>query len=59
MMLLLPLGEDVDTVCAVYGQIAGACFGYENIPSRWINKLQQKQKMLDPLFGSLVNMALK
>ena len=57
-MLLLPLGEDVDTVCAVYGQLAGACFGYENIPARWINKLQEKEKMLDPLFQSLVTMSL-
>lgn len=32
--MLLPLGSDVDTVCAVYGQIAGACFGHEAIPRR-------------------------
>lgn len=48
-MALLPLGSDVDTVCAVYGQLAGACFGFENIPNRWLNKLQ-KRDILDRVF---------
>lgn len=49
VMLLLPLGDDVDTVCAVYGQLAGALYGFENIPRRWLDKLQQR-KVLDDVF---------
>tara|TARA_Y100000034_G_scaffold136027_1_gene210342 strand:+ start:2081 stop:3097 length:1017 start_codon:yes stop_codon:yes gene_type:complete len=37
------LGEDADTVGAVYGQIAGAFYGVDSIPSRWINKLYMKK----------------
>ena len=29
------LGEDADTTGAVYGQLAGAYYGYSSIPSRW------------------------
>jgi ADP-ribosyl-[dinitrogen reductase] hydrolase len=43
MMALLPLGDDVDTVCAVYGQIAGACYGLEDIPARWRDGLARKE----------------
>ena len=52
-MTILPLGSDVDTVGAVYGQLAGACFGIESIPQRWIDKLQ-KREMLDDVFLALV-----
>jgi ADP-ribosyl-[dinitrogen reductase] hydrolase len=33
------LGDDADTVGAVVGQIAGAYYGYDEIPKKWINKL--------------------
>jgi ADP-ribosylglycohydrolase len=33
------LGDDADTTGAVYGQIAGACYGVEAIPERWRLKL--------------------
>jgi ADP-ribosylglycohydrolase len=29
------LGDDSDTVCAIYGQLAGAYYGMEAIPSKW------------------------
>jgi len=51
-MAILPLGSDVDTVGAVYGQLAGACFGIESIPRRWIDKLQ-KREILDDVFLAL------
>lgn len=51
-MAILPLGSDVDTVGAVYAQLAGACFGLESIPQRWLDKLQ-KREMLDDVFLSL------
>ncbi|SFL52431.1 ADP-ribosylglycohydrolase family protein [Halanaerobium salsuginis] len=33
------LGEDTDTVAAVTGQLAGAFYGYSDIPDRWLSKL--------------------
>ncbi|CAF5042643.1 unnamed protein product [Rotaria sp. Silwood1] len=33
------LGDDTDTVAAIYGQLAGAYYGYENIPKTWRDKL--------------------
>lgn len=32
-------GEDADTVGAVTGQIAGAHYGFDSIPKRWLEKL--------------------
>lgn len=42
-LAVVNLGEDSDTVGAVYGALAGAFFGYDNIPSRWIEGMQKKQ----------------
>ena len=36
------LGEDTDTVAAVAGGLAGIFYGVENIPSEWLEKLQNK-----------------
>ena len=36
------LGEDADTTGAVYGQIAGAYYGIEGIPSEWREKLAMR-----------------
>lgn len=35
------LGDDADTVGAVYGQIAGAYYGMSGIPERWLRKLHR------------------
>ncbi len=34
-LLAVNLGDDADTTGAVYGQIAGAFYGYEGIPQKW------------------------
>jgi ADP-ribosylglycohydrolase len=34
-LLAVNLGDDADTTGAVYGQLAGAFYGYEGIPERW------------------------
>ncbi|KAG9043263.1 hypothetical protein FS837_009829 [Tulasnella sp. UAMH 9824] len=52
LLKLLPLGEDVDTVGAVYGSMAGACYGLETIPQRWLNDLNKKE-VLDEVYGGL------
>ena len=36
------LGEDTDTVGAVYGQLAGAYYGIREIPKRWLDKIVLK-----------------
>lgn len=36
------LGDDADTTGAIVGQIAGAYYGVECIPEKWINKLYWK-----------------
>ncbi len=33
------LGDDADTVAAVTGALAGAHYGYDSIPQRWLNPL--------------------
>jgi ADP-ribosyl-[dinitrogen reductase] hydrolase len=37
------LGDDADTVGAVYGQIAGAYYGKMDIPTSWLDKLVQNE----------------
>jgi ADP-ribosyl-[dinitrogen reductase] hydrolase len=42
-LLAANLGDDADTTAAVYGQIAGACYGESGIPKEWIEKLAMKE----------------
>jgi ADP-ribosyl-[dinitrogen reductase] hydrolase len=37
------LGEDADTTAAVCGQIAGAYYGIDGIPSGWLEKLAKRE----------------
>ncbi|CAF3041249.1 unnamed protein product [Rotaria sp. Silwood2] len=30
------LGDDTDTTAAIYGQLAGAYYGYKNLPKKWV-----------------------
>ncbi|KAF3933310.1 hypothetical protein ABW19_dt0201081 [Dactylella cylindrospora] len=36
------LGDDADTVGAIYGGLAGAYYGTEGIPARWVDRLVKK-----------------
>jgi ADP-ribosylglycohydrolase len=38
-LLAVNLGDDADTTGAVYGQIAGAYYGEDEIPEDWRRKL--------------------
>jgi ADP-ribosyl-[dinitrogen reductase] hydrolase len=40
-LLAVNLGNDTDTTAAIYGQIAGAYYGVENIPFAWRQRLAQ------------------
>ncbi len=47
------LGDDADTTAAIYGQIAGAHYGSESIPSEWRSKLTLVElitRMADSLY---------
>ena len=45
--LAVNLGEDSDTTGAIYGQIAGAFYGANEIPTRWVNFLARKDLIMD------------
>ena len=38
-LLAVNLGDDADTTAAIYGQIAGACYGVDAIPARWRERI--------------------
>lgn len=39
------LGGDSDSIGAVYGQIAGAYYGFDAIPERWVKKVKTWEKV--------------
>jgi ADP-ribosylglycohydrolase len=46
-LLAVNLGNDADTTAAIYGQIAGAYYGIDGIPARWIDRLVYKDDIVD------------
>ena len=47
MIAAVNLGGDSDSIGAVFGQIAGAYYGFEAIPSRWVNAVKEHGKVND------------
>ena len=47
----ISLGGDTDTIGAMTGAIAGAYHGFEEIPSRWLDKLENGSKGKDYVIG--------
>ena len=41
-LLAVNLGDDTDTTGAVYGQLAGAFYGVQDIPERWLDTVFQR-----------------
>ncbi len=41
------LGQDTDTIAAICGSMAGIIYGMNSFPSRWLDKLQQKDYLLN------------
>ena len=39
------LGEDADTTGAIVGQIAGAFYGVDAIPARWLARLYMREEI--------------
>ncbi|NEO91407.1 MAG: ADP-ribosylglycohydrolase family protein, partial [Moorea sp. SIO3G5] len=42
-LLAVNLGDDADTTGAVYGQLAGAFYGYQGIPESWRSRLVKRE----------------
>ena len=52
-LMAVNLGDDADTIGAVFGQIGGAYYGVQNIPATWQNYLALNElirKFADQLF---------
>lgn len=49
------LGDDTDTVGAIAGGLAGALYGYDAIPKKWLNTLIKKE-MIDKLCEDFTSM---
>jgi len=47
LIVAVNLGHDADTVGAVAGQLAGARYGYDAIPNRWLNCLIKRDEIID------------
>ncbi|WP_432698236.1 ADP-ribosylglycohydrolase family protein [Marinobacterium sp. YM272] len=45
-LMAVNLGDDADTTGAIYGQIAGAFYGYEAIPQHWRSGLYQHDRIV-------------
>jgi ADP-ribosylglycohydrolase len=41
------LGDDTDTTAAVAGGLAGLCYGYNDIPERWLSQLARREDIED------------
>jgi ADP-ribosyl-[dinitrogen reductase] hydrolase len=46
-LLAVNLGDDADTTGAVYGQLAGAFYGEDNIPAAWRDTIAQRELILE------------
>ncbi len=47
VLMAANLGDDADTTAAITGQIAGAFYGVDNIPTHWQNLLHQGNEIKD------------
>lgn len=41
------IGGDTDTIGAIVGSMAGIYYGFESIPSNWLDKLQRKDYLIE------------
>ena len=51
-LLAVNLGDDADTTGAVYGQIAGAFYGVNDIPDHWLEKITHME-LIEEIAGKL------
>lgn len=58
LIQIVNLGEDADTGGAVFGTLAGAFYGYNAIPSRWLDALQ-KREMVENVWTKFMKLCSK
>jgi ADP-ribosyl-[dinitrogen reductase] hydrolase len=46
-LLAVNLGDDADTTGAVYGQLAGAFYGEDNVPAAWRDTIAQRELIIE------------
>ena len=46
VLAAINLGDDTDTTAAIYGQLAGAYYGYRNLPQKWVDQVYAKKYLL-------------
>ncbi len=44
-LMAVNLGDDADTTGAIYGQLAGACYGVQDIPAAWRERLARRETL--------------
>ena len=44
-LVAVNLGDDTDTTAAIYGQLAGAYYGYKKLPEHWLDHIYAKKFM--------------
>lgn len=54
VLLAVNLGDDTDTVAAITGGLSGLIYGYDNIPTDWLESLRNKELIERCLFESKV-----
>ena len=47
LLKVVNLGDDADTVGAVYGQIAGSYYGRSGLPDKWVEKIECREEIED------------
>jgi len=52
LLTAVNLGGDADTIGAITGQLAGACYGINTIPQQWVSRLGNLE-LVDGVFGKL------
>lgn len=52
-LAVVNFGDDADTTGAVYGQLAGAYYGVEGIPDRWLEKIVMRERIEELADGLL------
>jgi ADP-ribosyl-[dinitrogen reductase] hydrolase len=55
-LMAVDLGNDADTTGSVYGQIAGAYYGYQGILEEWRNRIA-KRELIKSFAGQLFQLA--
>ena len=58
MIATVNLGGDADSIGAVFGQIAGAYYGYNAIPERWLAKIKDRNAVNDLIEGCIAQSKL-